>query len=65
MTIVSAFLLAAALTPGWASINPDRKEFPPQKVLWRADFDAAKLDLRDGAEGAIRVVKGADGTRKV
>ena len=39
MTIASAFFLAAALTPGWDSINPDRKEFPPQKVLWRADLD--------------------------
>ena len=64
-TALFTVLLAAALTPGWDNINPDRREFPPQKVLWRADFDAAKLDLRDGAEGSIRVVVARDGTRKL
>ena len=55
-TIASAFLLAAALTPGWENVNPDRKEFPPQKILWTADFAKAKIELRDGAEGTMRVV---------
>ena len=57
--------LFAALTPGWDNMNPDRKEFPPQKILWRADLDAAKLELRDGADGTMRVVTGADGRRKI
>ena len=64
-TILPAVVFAAALTPGWDSINPDRKEFPPQKVLWRADFGEAKLERRDGAEGSMRVTAGEDGTRKL
>ena len=47
---------AAAITPGWDNVNPDRKEFPPQKVLWTADLKAAMLDCRDGAEGSMRIV---------
>ena len=63
--LAAAVAGAAALTPGWDNINPDRKEFPPQKVLWRADLDAAKLELRGGAEGTMRVVTDADGRRKI
>ena len=53
-----------AVTPGWDNINAERKEFPPQKILWTADFSAAKLELREGAEGRIRVVE-RDGRKKL
>ena len=39
--------VASAETEGWDNINPDRKEFPVQKLLWEGDFSAAKLELRD------------------
>ena len=66
MVFPSLLLLAvlAAITPGWDNVNPDRREFPPQKVLWTADLSAAKLECRDGAEGSVRVVE-RDGQRKL
>ena len=51
------FVCNAAETEGWDNINPDRKEFPVQKLLWEGDFSAAKLELRDGAKGSIEVVE--------
>ena len=63
MLIVGALLLGAffvcnaAETEGWDNINPDRKEFPVQKLLWEGDFSAAKLELRDGSKGSIEVVE--------
>ena len=54
-------LAAVAVTPGWENINPGRREFPPQKVLWTADLSAARLDLRDGAKGEMKVTRGPDG----
>jgi hypothetical protein len=63
-TAIVISLLAAAITPGWDNICTDRREFPVQKTLWTADLDAAKLELRDGAEGTMRVVD-ADGRKKL
>ena len=57
-----AGVIASAETEGWDNINPDRKEFPVQKLLWKGDFSAAKLELRDGAKGFIKVVE--EGGRK-
>ena len=55
--VVSSFILTAnAMTDGWDNINPERKELPPQKVLWTADLSQAKMSLRDGAEGTMRIV---------
>ena len=59
---IACCLSAYALTPGWDNINPERTSVPPQKIIWRADFLQAKMDLRDGAEGTLRVV-GADGEK--
>lgn len=53
---------AFAGVDGWDNINPERKEFPVQKLLWKGDFSAAKLELRDGAKGFIKVVE--EGGRK-
>ena len=61
----STAFFVAALTPGWDNINPDRKEFPPQEVLWTASLDAIRADFRDGATGTVRVVTCADGRRKI
>ena len=58
-----AVVVASAETEGWDNINPDRKEFPVQKLLWEGDFSAAKLELRDGAKGFVKVVE--DGGRKI
>jgi hypothetical protein len=55
-------LPTAARTAGWDNINPDRKDLPPQKILWTADLAQAKLELRDGAEGSMRTVD-ADGCK--
>jgi hypothetical protein len=44
-------------TKGWNNINPERKEFPVQKILWTADLSSVKMDLRDGAKGSIRVIE--------
>ena len=52
-----AVVVASAETEGWDNINPDRKEFPVQKLLWEGDFSAAKLELRDGAKGFVKVVE--------
>ena len=58
-----AVVVASAETEGWDNINPDRKEFPVQKLLWEGDFSAAKLELRDGAKGFVKVVE--EGGRKI
>ena len=45
-----------ATTVGWENICPERKEFPPARVLWTADFGRAegfKVERRDGAEGTV------------
>ena len=55
---------AWSITAGWDNVNPDRKEFPAQQVLWTADLSAAKLELRDGAEGSVRVFE-TNGVRKL
>ena len=55
--VVAVGLPAFAVTEGWDNINPSRTNLPPQKVYWKADLDSAKLELRDGAEGSIRVVE--------
>ncbi len=55
--LVSFFVCEAAETEGWNNINPGRKEFPVQKLLWEGDFSAAKLELRDGAKGSMQVVE--------
>jgi hypothetical protein len=59
--LILAFMLSVmpvqAVTDGWDNINPDRKEFPAQKILWTADLAQAKMELRDGAEGAMRIVE--------
>jgi hypothetical protein len=60
MAMVALVLPTAARTAGWDNINPDRKDLPPQKILWTADLAQAKLELRDGAEGSMRTVD-ADG----
>ena len=62
--MLTTLFLAAALTAGWDNVNPERKEFPPQKILWTADLAAAKLECRDGAEGTMRLVE-RDGRRKL
>ena len=54
--VVAFFACIAAETEGWDNINPGRKEFPVQKLLWEADFSSARLELRDGAKGSIAVV---------
>lgn len=66
-TAVMAAAIAAAsslfaMTDGWDNINPGRAEFPVQKVLWTADLSQAKMELRDGAEGTMRVIE-ADGRK--
>ena len=63
--MAAAIVAAAALfamTDGWDNINPGREEFPVQKVLWTADLSQAKMELRDGAEGSMRVIE-ADGRK--
>ena len=64
LLFAAAWSLAApslAITDGWDNINPRRRDLPPQKVLWTADLAQAKMELRDGAEGSIRVVDAGDG----
>ena len=56
-TVFAAGISAFAVTEGWDNINPSRTNLPPQKVYWMADLDSAKLELREGAEGLIRVVE--------
>ena len=53
---VAGGLSAYALTPGWDNINPERRDVPVQKKLWTADLSQARMDLRGGAEGRMRVV---------
>ena len=53
---VASGLSADALTPGWDNINFARTSAPPQKLIWRADLSQAKMELREGAEGSLRVV---------
>ena len=53
---MAACMRSGATTDGWDNVNPDRKEFPAQKVLWAADLKQARMELRDGAEGTMRVV---------
>ena len=53
---VAGGLSAYALTPGWDNINPERRDVPVQKKLWTADLSQARMDLREGAEGRMRVV---------
>ena len=44
---------------GWENVDPDRRDPPPGKVLWRADFsqgeDELILEKAEGAEGAVSV----------
>ena len=67
------FLLSAgeAGGEGWENIDPDRRDPPPGKVLWRADLsqgaDGFVLEKADGAEGHVffdggnlRIVKAND-----
>ena len=54
--MIAALVLIAAITAGWENVCPERKEFPPTKIIWRADFsnkDNFKAELRDGAQGQV------------
>ena len=60
LAMVICFVFGAfAGVDGWDNINPERKEFPVQKVLWECDLSTAKLELRDGAKGFMQVVENA------
>lgn len=59
--VVFAGFASLAGTDGWDNINPSRANLPPQRIIWTGDASAARLERRDGAEGAMRVIgKGAD-----
>ena len=64
-----ALFLAAvlAVTAGWENVNPNRREFEPAKVLWRADFSRGAdftLDRIGGAEGSVEFRDGTAVLRK-
>lgn len=41
--VALAMLSAFARTVGWENVNPERKDFPPQKILWQGDLSQAKF----------------------
>lgn len=62
VTLTSA--QAAPEPEGWENVNPDRREFPPAKVIWAAPAGGFKVEREDGAEGDVTVSNGVVTIRK-
>ena len=51
-------------TPGWENVNPQRREFPPAKVVWTAPTEGFDVMREGGAEGEVSFGDGAVRIRK-